>query len=96
MKANLIIITKFILKAIITIYFCAVLGYILCFIGNKNYLIDAFSPAILINELLSGNTILIEITVLGTIFIYRFNSLRRQRVDYWTGGRAWPWGPWEI
>ncbi len=78
---------KFSLKLIISIYFCAVLTFILINVGsnNKNYLLEAFSPIRLFEEIISGNFSFIMFTTLATIFIFRFNYLRRTYVDYWKG-----------
>ena len=84
---------KISLKLIIAMYFCAVFIYILSNIGSKNkYLIlDAFSPIILLGEVFSGNWLFILYTIIGTIFVLRFNALRRRKVYYEQGERAWPW-----
>jgi ABC-type antimicrobial peptide transport system permease subunit len=84
-------IIKFILKIIITLYFCAVFAFIFVFFGSRNFLLDAFSPVKLFNEIMVGNFLFIMITILGTVFILRFNYLRKKKVDYEDGGRAWPW-----
>ncbi len=84
---------KFSLKLIVSVYFCAVFIFILINVGsnNENYLIDAFSPIKLFEEIISGNFLFIMFTIIGTVFIFRFNYLRRKKVDYEDGGRAWPW-----
>ncbi len=86
-------ILKAFLKLIVTLYFCAVFAFIINSIGsnNKNFLLDAFSPIKLLNEIISGNFLFIMITILGSVFIIRFNYLRRKKVDYEEGGRSWPW-----
>jgi len=86
-------ILKVSLKLIITLYFCAVFAFIISSIGsnNKYFLLDAFSPLKLFNEIISGNFLFIMVTILGTVFIFRFNYLRRKKVDYEEGGRSWPW-----
>ena len=87
-------IIKFTLKLIVTLYFCAVFAFILVSVAssNRNFLSDAFSPANLFNEIISGNLLFIMITIIGTVFIFRFQYLRRKKVDYQDGGRVWPWG----
>jgi len=84
---------KFSLKLLIIIYFCAVFAFILVSIGssNKNFLIDAFSPIKLLDEIISGNFMFLMITIIGAVFILRFNYLRRKKVSYEDGGKAWPW-----
>jgi len=85
-------IIKFILKLIIAVYVCGVLVFILLNAGstNENYLTDAFSPAKLFEEIISGNFLFILYTTLGTVFILRFNYLKSKYVDYWKGrGRPW-------
>jgi hypothetical protein len=84
---------KLSLKLIISVYLCAVLVFILVNVGshNENYLTDAFSPIKLFEEVISGNFLFIIYTTLGTVFIFRFNYLRRKKVDYEDGGRSWPW-----
>ena len=86
-------IIKLSLKLIVTLYFCAVCAFIINSLGsnNKNFLLDAFSPLKLFNEIVSGNFLFIMVTILGTVFIIRFNYLRRKKVDYEDGGRTWPW-----
>ena len=86
-------IIKYSLKLIIAMYFCAVFVYILSNVGskNKNLIIDAFSPSTLLSEIVSGNWLFILYTVIGTVFILRFNALRRRKADYEEGGRVWPW-----
>ncbi len=86
-------IIKLSLKLIITLYFCAVFAFIINSIGlnNKNFLLDAFSPLKLFNEIISGNFLFIIVTILGTVFIFRLNYLRRKKVDYEEGGKIWPW-----
>jgi hypothetical protein len=83
---------KFSLKLIISVYLCAVLIFILINVGsnNENYLTHAFSPIKLFKEIISGNFSFITYTTLATIFIFRFNYLRRKKVDYWKG-RGKPW-----
>lgn len=85
-------IIKFSLRLIISIYFCAVFAFIIVNIGSskENFLADAFSPIKLYEEIISGNFLFILIIVIGTIFIFRFNYLRRKKVDYEDGGKAWP------
>jgi uncharacterized integral membrane protein len=84
---------KFSLKLIISVYLCAVLIFILINVGshNENYLTDAFSPIKLFEEIITGNFLFIMYTTIATVFIFRFNYLRRKKVDYEDGGRAWPW-----
>lgn len=86
-------ILKFSLKLIIAVYVCGVLIYILINVGseNVNYLTDAFSPVKLFEEIISGNFLLILYITLVTVLIFLFNYLRRKKVDYEDGGRAWPW-----
>ena len=82
----------FSLKLILSVYVCAVLIFILLNVGsaNENYLTDAFSPIKLFEELISGNFLFIMFTTIGAVFIFRFNYLRRKKVDYWKGrGRPW-------
>ena len=88
-------IIKFMLKLIVAMYFCGVFAFIIVSIGskNKNYFIEAFSPIKIFNEITSGNFLFILLTVLGTVFIFRFNYLRRKKVDYEDGGKVWPWNP---
>ena len=85
-------IIKFSLRLIISIYFCAVFAFIIVSVGssNENFLTDAFSPIKLFEEIISGNFLFIMITIFGTVFIFRFNSLRRKKVDYDVGGRPKP------
>jgi len=85
-------ILKFSLKLIVSVYLCAVLVFILLNVGsaNENYLTDAFSPIKLFEEIISGNFLFIMYTTIGAVFIFRFNYLRRKKVDYWKGrGRPW-------
>ena len=85
-------IIKFSLNLIVSIYLCAVLVFILLNVGsaNENYLTDAFSPIKLFEELISGNFLFIMYTTIGAVFIFKFNYLRRKKVDYWKGrGRPW-------
>ena len=84
---------KFSLKLIISVYLCAVLIFILLNVGshNENYLTAAFSPIKLFEEIISGNFLFIMYTTIGTVFIFRFNYLRRKKVNYENGGRVWPW-----
>jgi len=85
-------IIRFSLNLIVSIYLCAVLVFILLNVGsaNENYLTDAFSPIKLFEELISGNFLFIMFTTIGAVFIFRFNYLRRKKVDYWKGrGRPW-------
>lgn len=86
-------IIKYFLRLIIAMYFSAVFIYILSNVGskNKNTFIDAFSPSTLFGEVVSGNWLFILYTIIVTAFILRFNVLRRRKVDYEEGGRAWPW-----
>lgn len=86
-------ILKYFLRLIIAMYFCAVFIYILSNVvsKNKNSFIDAFSPITLFGEVVSGNWLFILYTIIGTVFILRFNALKRRKVDYEEGGRAWPW-----
>jgi hypothetical protein len=46
----------------------------------------------LFDEIIAGNLLFIMITIIGTVFIFRFQYLRRKKVDYQDGGRVWPWG----
>lgn len=83
---------KFLLKLVISVYLSAALIYILINVGshNENYFVDAFSPIKLFEEIISGNFLFIMYTSLAVIFIFRFNYLRRKKVDYWSGkGRPW-------
>ncbi len=86
-------ILKFTLRLIVTLYVGAIFAFILVSIGsnNNNFLLDAFSPVKLFNEIAAGNLLFIMITILATVFIFRFNFLRRKKVDYEDGGRVWPW-----
>ena len=81
---------KLSLKLIISIYFCAVLVFILLNVGSSewNLLTDALSPIKLFEEIISGNFLFIMYTTIGTVFIFRFNYLRRKKVDYEDGGRV--------
>ncbi len=86
-------IIKLSLKLMVTLYFCAVFAFIISSIGsnNKNFLLDAFSPIKLFDEIVAGNFLFIMITILATVFIFRFRYLRSKKVDYEEGGRVWPW-----
>jgi hypothetical protein len=86
-------ILKVFLKLIVTLYFCAIFAFIISSIGsnNKNILLNAFLPHKLFNEIVVGNFLFIMITILATVFIFRFNYLRSKKVDYKEGGRVWPW-----
>lgn len=88
-------IIKYFLKLIVTLYLCAVFALVISSAGSvtKNVLFDALSPVNLFNEIQTGNFSFIMITVLSYVFIFRFNYLRRKKVDYEEGGRVWPW-PW--
>jgi hypothetical protein len=82
----------FSLKLIISVYLCAVLIFILINVGShhEDYLTDTFSPIKLFEEIFSGNFLFIMYLTLATVFIFRFNLLRRKKVDYWKGkGRPW-------
>jgi hypothetical protein len=84
---------KLSLKLIVSIYFCAVFVYILINVASRNsqIYIDAFSPVKLFNEIVSGNILFIIYIIFGTVFIFKFNYLRKKKVDYKEGGKAWPW-----
>lgn len=85
--------TKFTLKIIVSAYFAGVAAFIILSIGSdqKDYFADAFSPMNLINEVFAGNISFIYISALLMAFLLSFNSLRKKKVDYWTG-RGWRGG----
>ena len=59
------------------------MAHIICSVGydNNNYLIEAFLPQTIIDDISSGNYFFIEILLVFFI-IYR---VRGRRVDYWEG-----------
>lgn len=90
---SIIDLLKLALNNIIGFYFCAVLSFLITSVGTdrKNYLLEAFSPIKLINEMMAGNWVLIEITIwifgLFRIIIY----LRTTDADYLNDAG---WSPW--
>lgn len=89
---------KYIIIIPILTYFAGVISHILQSVGfgDNNYLIEAFLPQTLIDDISSGNYFFIIILIV----IFIVYHVRGKRVDYWEGRpygsehTRWWWDDW--